>query len=180
MKLKYLLSAGLALALTACALPALATAPEVSRSDFDGATRVQVDAHGVKCGWTDAACPMLGAQWTSAEPQLVMLDVELYNGRATPMTLTLMLDGERVVLPASAIGGYERRVGSGTPQTWRAFACSRGILDAIVAARDVKVRVGTRLGNYDGGVTGSKAGKALQQFAVEVRRQSAAQTVAVK
>src|SRR5690606_31363564 len=73
---------------------------KLAKDDFDGATRVWVDPHGLDCGMT-MVCPLLGARWTSKLPDEAVLEVQVINAYAAIRTVKLNIDGEFIDLQAT-------------------------------------------------------------------------------
>ena len=152
---------------------------KVAKDNFDGATRVWVDPHGLDCGMA-MVCPMLGARWTSNEPADAVLEVEVLNAYAAIEGAKLNVDGEfidLVPLDAEAMTKFKSNVGiaGGAPVTRRStrdYLVPLSLVQKLVAAGDVKLRVLTADGAVDGTLSGgkkpSKAQGALQRFIAKV------------
>lgn len=151
---------------------AAAARAHMATDDFDGATRVWIDPHGLDCGW-QMVCASVGARWTSKAPEAAVVTAELLNEYASVTALHLNIDGTIVELqPTSTPTRFEGRGGArGAPAmrtSGRDFVVPMQMLQDILAANSVKVRVNTSDGFVDGtmadGRRKSKAAAALARF----------------
>lgn len=161
---------------------AYAADAKIATDDFDGATRVWVDPHGLDCGMT-MVCPMLGARWTSRLPNEAVLQVEVINAYAAIQGAKLNIDGEIIdlqPLDAAAATKFSSNVqiAAGAPvsrRSSREYLVSLDLVKRIQSAQSVKVRVVTAEGVVDGTLSGgkkpSKAQGALQRFIGKVPAQ---------
>ena len=156
-----------------------------SVDSFDGATRIEADAYGTECSWT-APCPMIGARWvSSAESGYAVLVVKFSGDYIQIRSIKLNIDGAIVDLPAgnsqtifTIIGGSPVIPGiiagvPGTRTSVRDFLIPLSMIDQILAAQSVKIRVDTETGIVDSIFSGGKrkvnrAYETLQEFAATV------------
>ena len=161
---------------------AYAADAKIATDDFDGATRVWVDPHGLDCGMT-MVCPMVGARWSSNQPGDAVLEIEVLNAYAAIEGAKLNIDGEFIdlaPLDAASLTKFRSNVATaaGAPVSRRSsrdYLVPLSLVQKIVAAGDVKLRVLTAEGVVDGALSGgkrpSKAQGALQRFIAKVPAQ---------
>lgn len=147
--------------------------------DFDGATRVWVDPHGMSCGWTDL-CYSVGAEWNSKRPDVAILVVE-FMGAYTPVKAAAFnIDGELVPLApphgqtafgqgiAFTPGTYNPALAAGGRTSTQGFDIPLPVLQRVLSAKVVKMRIIIAEGNVDARMIdseeASKAYRALQRF----------------
>lgn len=158
---------------------AYAADAKIATDDFDGATRVWVDPHGLDCGM-QMVCPTVGARWTSSQPGDAVLEVQVVNAYAAIEGAKLNIDGEFIdlaPLDAAAMTRFKSNVeiAGGAPvmrRSTRDYLVPLALVQKIIAAGDVKLRVLTADGAVDGRLSGgkkpSKALGALQRFVAKV------------
>lgn len=160
------------LLLLAAAAPSLASDAKMKTDDFDGATRVWVDPHGLNCGMT-MICASLGARWTDKEPDAAVLAVEVINTYSAVTGVTLNIDGSFLDLkPLDETTRYSHNGGAPgvAPVRYSSkdYLIPLELVGVILAAKGVKVRVSTADGFIDGtlidGRKDSKAAGALGRF----------------
>lgn len=158
--------------LVAASTPALASDAKIKTDDFDGATRVWVDPHGLECGMT-MICPSLGAQWKSTKPDMAVLNVQLINTYAAITGVKLNVDGSFIdLLPTDDPTRFTNNGGAAGVATVRYsskdYLVPLELVEKLLAAKDVKMRVLTADGFVDGNLIGgkksSKAAGALSRF----------------
>jgi len=94
--MKYLITIGLALALSACGTTVGHAAREKT-STFDGSRSVWIDAHGTNCGMS-MVCDGVGAEWLSTAKDLALLDIEFYGDYRNITGAELNIDGQIIQL----------------------------------------------------------------------------------
>jgi hypothetical protein len=160
-----------------------------SISTFDGARVVSIDPHGTNCGMS-MVCSLLGAQWSSNQPDRVQLVVSTMGEYASIQMAGLNIDGTIIPLADSAQLTQYTQSMSQTPETYnvaaaqlgrtstRSFIAPLALVDRILAARSVKMRVQTDGVTIDSiifeGDKDSKAHHALERFIAQVRSAPAA------
>lgn len=179
-----------ALALAAAVLTGVTHASDarVSIDDFDGTTRVRVNPHGMSCAWSEP-CFLVGADWNSKRPDVAILVVE-FMGAYTPIkAAALNIDGEVVPLsPPHQLTDYGQGIVF-TPGTYNPALAQAGrtstqgfdvplaVLQRVLAARTVKMRIIVAQGNIDARLIDSdktsKAYGALQRFWAKVPHSTA-------
>lgn len=172
----------LLLAMLLVAGSAYAADAKIATDDFDGATRVWIDPHGLDCGMS-MVCPMLGARWTSRQPNEAVLQVEVINAYAAIQGAKLNIDGELIELQPLDSGAATKfssnvDIAAGAPvarRSARDYLVPLALLNRLQAAQSVKVRVATADGVVDGTFSGgkkpTKAAGALQRFMAKVPAQ---------
>ena len=140
---------------------------------FDNARRVSVDPHGLQCGMS-MVCGGLGAQWTSADPENVIVLVNIFNDYRAITGAALDIDGEKVALGDNqALTTFRAPTpGSAMRESRKAFNVPLTIVRRIPSANRVWVRIYTTDGYIDGAVIDgdrdSKAFHALKRFIASV------------
>lgn len=151
---------------------AAAAKANMATDDFDGATRVWIDPHGLDCGW-QMVCASVGVRWTNKAPEAAVVTIELLNDYASVTALHINIDGTIVELqPLATPTRFEGRGGArGVPAmrvSSREFMVQMQMLRDVLAANNVKVRISTSDGFIDGtladGRRKSKAAAALARF----------------
>lgn len=143
------------------------TAPTVYRSGFDnGARTVEIDPHGNAC--TSVECTGLGAQWSQARPDQVILLVHVFYQIVGISAAEINIDGTVTVLtPTLTPTQFDTSVRYAESST-KGFVVPIGIVRRIVTARRVWIRVHTTKGYIEDAVidgsTDSKAYHALKRF----------------
>lgn len=168
---------------------AYAAKVSITTDQFDGATRIEADPYGTECGWSDL-CPMIGARWVSGgNSENAVLIVKLLGNYISITDIKLNIDGQVVELTAfdphtkfSTIGGTETVPGimrgiPGIRTSVRDFLIPLHVIDRMLSAQSVKVRMGTDKGLVDSIFSGGKrkvnrGRESLKEFAaaVSVRR----------
>lgn len=160
------------LLLATTVVPALASNAKIKTDDFDGATRVWVDPHGLNCGMT-MICASLGARWTSKEPDAAVLAVEVINTYSAVTGVKLNIDGSFLDLqPLNEPTRFSHNGGAPgvapVRYSTKDYLIPLEMVGVLLAAKDVKVRVSTADGFIDGtlidGKKDSKAAGALGRF----------------
>lgn len=146
------------------------SAPQVSRSGFDGARVVSIQAHGLAC--RDMLCPGLGAEWNSRRPDMAVLSVHLFNAYAPITGAELSIGGRPAVRLHDPIMPTGLSYSGGMRQSSQAFAVPMALVREIAASDRAWLRVLTTSGAVeeaivDGG-TDSKALHALRRFVGQV------------
>jgi hypothetical protein len=162
----------LLLLFTTVAFPAFASDAKIKTDEFDGATRVWIDPHGLNCGM-NMICPLLGARWTSKAPGAAVLAVEVVNTYSAITGVRLNIDGSFLDLqPIDEPTRFKNNGGAPgvapVRYSTKDYLIPLELVEAILAAKDVKVRVSTADGFVDGALIGgkknSKAAGALGRF----------------
>lgn len=155
-----------------------ASNPTVTQSKFDGATHVSIADHGGSCGWS-IVCAGLGAQWDGAKPDVVLLEVVLYNDIKAIESFALNIDGEVIELK-NAVNMTEfdqTSNGSYYKESAKYFATDLSTVEKLVAAKRVAFRLHTSGGYIEGMLTDpelkrpqTKATLAMQRLLAEISR----------
>ena len=158
--------------------------PKIAKDDFDGATRVWITPHGLDCGGA-MSCFALGARWTSNEKDAAVLELQTLNvGYVGVEGIKLNIDGQMVELKPFGETKYNSPDSGLSPQlremlrtSTRDFLMPLELVQVVLDAKSVKVRVMTRDGFIDGTLSGgkkpSKAAGALSRFIAKVPYQPA-------
>ena len=169
---------GVRLLLAGCAVIALAgcasttgRAPQEVRSGFDGAREVSIGGHGNAC--RAVVCTGLGAQWSSARPEVAVLSVYVFN-EIRGITGAQLSIGDQAALQLAALPGLTNfgAPAPGLRQSRQDFAVPLSTVRQIAGADRAWLRVRTTNGYIedaiiDGG-TDSKAVHALRRFLAQV------------
>lgn len=148
-------------------------APRVAKSGFDNARTVSIDVHGnVPTSMTNIIGTGLGAQWSEARPDQVILMVAVLNDYTGIVGAELNIDGEKLSLTKAGTVTEMTSLGS-YRQSTNAFITSVGVAEKIVKSQRTWLRVQTPTGTMENavidGAKDSKAYHALKRFLVEVR-----------
>lgn len=155
---------------------AFAADAKMQVDEFDGATRVWVDPHGMDCGWA-MVCASLGARWSSAEQDAAVLRVELVNTYSSITGITLNIDGQLVELqPLGDMTKFRNTgyvAGASTVRlSSKDYLVPLDLVRRLIEAKSVKARVSTDDGFVDavmsGGKKPTKARGALERFWAKV------------
>lgn len=183
--MKHLIVAVAALVLMACG----ATVGQNARSDvskFDGSRNVWIDQHGTNCGMS-MTCSDVGAAWTSADPNHVVLRIGTMGAYESISAAALNIDGRIITLqPVEAFTHLGHAGGVASYDTYspanqealrtseRGFLVPMEIIREILASKSVKLRVQTSEMTIDSvvidGSKDSKAFYALQRFMLKVQQ----------
>lgn len=155
--------------------------PKIAKDDFDGATRVWIAPHGLDCGGT-MSCFSIGARWTSNEKDAAVLELQTLNvGYVGVEGVKLNIDGQVLDLKPLGETKYNKPDTSLPPRLWemlrtstRDFLIPLELVQVMLDAKSVKVRVITRDGFIDGTLRGGKSRKAegaLSRFIAKVPHQ---------
>lgn len=172
MKKNYLIA--VAVALLAMPGVALAAKAKTAVDEFDGAQRVWIDPHGLECG-SSMVCPLFGARWTSKRQDEAVLEVEVINAYASIQGVKLNMDGEFLDLAPLNASTPTKLSNNGfvagaqtTRSSSRDYLISLELVQQILAAKSVKVRITTADGFIDATLSGGKKPTlgfgALQRF----------------
>lgn len=160
----------LALVISACATTS-GTDPVVGYSGFDDAKTVSIRPHGNAC--SAMVCTGLGAQWNSAEPDSAVLIVHVFNEYAAISGAELNIDGAKVDLSVAQMVTDFSSPGSGMRESSKGFVVPLSVVDRVLAAKRVWLRVHTPTGYIEDAVIDgpkdSKAYHALSRFMRAVR-----------
>ncbi|HDY91838.1 MAG TPA: hypothetical protein ENH67_09220 [Pseudoalteromonas sp.] len=164
---KTLITLSFALLLTACSNKS-GLSPTVSTSGFDNAKIVTITPHG------NASDSMIatgiGAQWSSATPDLVLLQVAIFNDISAITGAELNIDGNKIKLYATK--GITDFNSSSVKQSIKSFSTKLSVVRDIVNSEKTWVRVSTPTGSMENaiidGETDSKAFYALQRFLLAI------------
>lgn len=166
------IAAAVVVALAGCA-NTTGTGPTESVSGFDGARVVNINGHAAAC--RNMLCPGLGAQWSSARPESVIVTVHLFN-EWRPITSAKVNVGGRTVELKPLAGAITTFSKPGDPirQSNRDFSASLALVRELAADGRSWLRVGTPDGYIEDaiidGPTDSKALHALRRFLAQVDR----------
>lgn len=165
--MKKLLAAGLlSLGLVGCATTS-GLAPKVTTSGFDGSKRVSIEGHGVACD--QMACPLIGAIWSSNNPNLVGLKISVINTIVSINSVDLNIDGEIIKLKENTLTDFS----TGTLlESSKVFVTDLSVVDKIINSKKAWIRVNTSKGLIENpiidGTKDSKAYHALKRFKNQV------------
>lgn len=178
----------LAIALLLVAGVAQAGSVKTKTDDFDGTQHLWIDEYGLRC--EGVLCFSLGADWNSQRPDTVILVAQFMGTHTDLKAMAFNIDGELVPLAApNGITDYGQAI-SFTPMTYnaalaksgrtstRGFDIPRALLDRVLAAKSVKVRLIIDEGNIDGRLIDNgkptKAFRNLQELAEKLPAEQAA------
>lgn len=147
--------------------------PVVDHSGFDDAKTVTISPHGNDCD--SMVCTGIGAQWSEAHPNTVILIVNVFNDTTAVIDAKLNIDGELIELSktrgvtdlevSGTAGIYVRRSSKG-------FVTSTETVRKILDSKRTWLRVSTPTGYLEDpvidGSADSKAYHALKRFMAEV------------
>ena len=146
--------------------------PEVSKSGFDGATVVDVAPHGNQCL---NLCTTLGAQWSSARPDMASLRVGIYDPSKfyAIRGAQVRIGGDVITLkpePGTAQFEVDRAGAARDSNRW--FAVPLDLVRRIAASDDAWIRLSTNAGTVDDAIIDngkdSKALNALKRFLAKI------------
>jgi hypothetical protein len=163
---KILAASLLCLGLVGCATTT-GSAPKVSSSGFDGSKRVFIDGHSVACD--QMACPLIGAIWSSNNPNLVGLKISVINTIVSINSVDLNIDGEIIKLRENTLTDFS----TGTLlESSKVFVSDFSVVDKIINSKRAWIRVNTSKGLIENpiidGTKDSKAYHALKRFKDQV------------
>lgn len=168
--MKVLFVMVLAFIISGCATTS-GTDPVAGYSGFDNAKTVSIPPHGNAC--SSMVCTGLGAQWNSSSPDSAILIVQVFNEYAAISRAELNIDGEKVSLsPAQTVTDFSSP-GSVMRESSRGFGISFSVIEKILSAKRVWLRVHTPTGYIEDpvidGEKDSKAYHALSRFVTAVK-----------
>lgn len=154
---KLLIAVGLSLA---CAMPAQAffkAKAETVIDDFDGSKTVQIRSGALDC--TKALlCPMIGFGWVSTVPDKFAIRAEMLDAFTKQYfnieKLQISVDGNIQTFEGHNMTSYNHD--SYSTVSSRLFILPTEYLDVLKNSQNVKIRLVTDRGNYDGAFTGGK------------------------
>ncbi|MBR9806014.1 MAG: hypothetical protein GYB49_02170 [Alphaproteobacteria bacterium] len=156
---------------TACATTTGLDA-KTTYSGFDDAAIVNIQPHGLGC---DGAfiCLSLGAEWQQAEPEQVLMLVQI-TGKTQGITgAALNIDGQKINLAEASTATEFERVAGAIETSTQVFVAPVEVIDEILAAKRVWIRVNTTSGFMEDyiidGDKDSKAYHALKRFSSEMK-----------
>lgn len=174
----------LASALLMATIPAQAffqPKPKTTTDDFDGSTRVSMTEAALGCKALELHCPRLGYSWSSNTPDQLYVHVVLsdsftksyFNIRQMQMNV----NGDIRTFDATGLTDFVRD--STSTQSWQSFALPIEYRDVFKNEKNVKIRIVTDKGPYDGVYSGGKkpsyAEKFYQLFEEELSKQNISQ-----
>lgn len=133
--------------------------PTQSTSGFDGARRVQVAGHGAAC--SGFVCSGLGASWTSARPDRVLLTVHVFNETCSITSARVRVGADVVDLGAPSGLTRFSRLGSATRESVQTFDVPLELVRRLASSDSAWLRVGTSVGRMEDRLDGSRASAAL-------------------
>ncbi len=146
--------------------------PDVSRSGFDGARKVNIDPHSNACEWS--ACTGLGAQWSSATPAHAILIVSIIGEINAILGAKLSVDGKEYDLTVLMPSTTFNEPGAVAKESRKAFAVPLDLIRKITTSQRTWLRVLTPEGHIENAVidgqTDSKAYHALKRFLIAVNQ----------
>ncbi len=163
-----ILSALAALLLTSCGTTT-GLSPKTSRSGFDNARVVSIAPHGNRGGWGVVGTG-IGAQWSEAHKDDVILIIAVYDSAYTGITgAELNIDGEKLALtPTAYVTDMESIAGDMIKKSTQPFVTKLDTVEKIIKSKRTWLRVSTPTGTLEDavidGATDSKAYHALKRF----------------
>lgn len=157
-----------ALTLSGCANTSVQK-PSVTQSGFDGGRVVDVDAHGNAC--SSMVCTGLGAQWSSAQPDIAFLKVIIFNEIKGITGAKINIDGKFYdTKPAAQANQFEHHGPMATSEM--TFIVPIDVIRKITTSKRTWLRVSTTDGYLEDpvidGQKDSKAYYVLKKFIAEV------------
>lgn len=155
---KLLIAVGLSLA---CAMPAQAffkAKAETVVDDFDGSKLVKIRTGGLDCAAKQVLCPMIGFAWFPDKPDSLYIRTDMYDmylrNYYNIKKLQISVDGDIRSFDAIATTDYySDTVGTTSTQL---FPVPAEYIDILKTNKNIKIRLVTDRGNYDGAFTGGK------------------------
>lgn len=168
--MKMLFIVALVFIVSGCATTS-GTNPIVGYSGFDNAKTVSINPHGNAC--SSMVCTGLGAQWNSSKPDLAILIIQVFNEYAAISRAELNIDGEQIALSSvQAVTGFSSP-SSAMRESSKGFGVSFSVIEQILSAKRVWLRVHTPTGYIEDpvidGEKDSKAYHALSRFVTAVK-----------
>lgn len=148
------------------------TNPEVSYSGFDNARIVRIMPHAAAC--KEMVCTGVGADWSSADPESVMLVIAVFGEYAAITGARLNIDGRQVELkPSKSLTDFDHLDYTHREST-KGFIADLDLVRQILNSKRSWLRVSTVTGYIDNFIVAdgkdSKAFHALKRFIDEVDR----------
>ena len=168
--MRILFVVALVLVFSGCATTS-GTNPIVEYSGFDNAKTVSINPHGNAC--SSMVCTGLGAQWNSSNPDSAILIVQVFNEYAAISRAELNIDGKKVTLSSAQNVTDFSSPGSTMRESSKGFGVSLSVIEQILSAKRVWLRVHTPTGYIEDpvidGEKDSKAFHALSRFVTAVQ-----------
>lgn len=148
----------------------------IKRSGFDNSAVVDMPVHGTRCGSLTKKCLGIGAQWTSASPDRVILTPSIYMEYAGIVGAKLSID-DKIVDLGQPIGvtDMSKPGASALLMSTGSFATSYETVRQMAYARKVWIRLTTPTGTVEDslidGDSDSKAIYAMRRFVESVELQ---------
>lgn len=169
MKYTFLISI-LTVLLAACSTTS-GTNPVVGHGGFDNARTVTISPHGNAC--SSMICTGLGAQWNSKNPNSAILIVQVFNEYAAISGAELNIDGRKITLSSAQTVTDFSSPGAAMRESSKGFSTSFSVIEEILSAKRVWLRVQTPTGYIEDAVIDekkdSKAYHALSRFVTAVK-----------
>lgn len=159
----------LLLAITTTAIISLSTtahaflSPKVitKKDDFDGSTIVHAEETGLLCsGNWFAPCPLIGFGYMTNHPEHFVLSAQMMDSTTKNYyninKIAINIDGEIKTFDAISTTKFEHSSLTNTYLSTQTFALPLAYLDELNNGKDIKVRVSTDKGNFDGAFKGGK------------------------
>src|SRR5438552_1948020 len=152
--------ASLSLLLTSCGTTT-GLSPTVAHSGFDNARVVSIAPHGNRGGW-GVVGRGIGAQWSEAHKDDVILIIAVYDSAYTGITgAELNIDGEKITLtPTATVTAMETTV-PGLRESTKGFLTTLDTVEKIIKSKRTWLRLQTPTGTLEDavidGATDSKA-----------------------
>jgi hypothetical protein len=145
--------------------------PVIGYSGFDNAKTVSINPHGNAC--SSMVCTGLGAQWNSSNPDAAILIVQVFNEYAAISRAELNIDGKKVSLSSAQTITDFSSSGSAMRESSKGFGIPLSVVEKILSAKRVWLRVHTPTGYIEDpvidGEKDSKAYHALSRFVAAVK-----------
>ncbi|MCP3129259.1 hypothetical protein [Shewanella sp. KJ2020] len=168
--MRMLFVIALAFVISGCATTS-GTNPIIGYSGFDNAKTVSIDPHGNAC--SSMVCTGLGAQWNSSNPDSAILIVQVFNEYAAISQAELIIDGNKVTLSSAQTVTDFSYPGSAIRESSKGFGIPFSVIEQILSAKRVWLRVHTPTGYIEDpvidGEKDSKAYHALSRFVTAVK-----------
>ena len=161
------------LALTACGTTQVLK-PVEKYSDFDNRRTVYLPPHGnIPNSYTDMFISGIGAFWSDASPDILILDINIFNQWTEITEANLNIDGEIIALQKIS-GKTHLTDGGGVKKSNQTFHSNLQTIESIINSKKTWLQVYTSDGIFEHGVINgekdSKAYNALKGFLMTVKK----------
>ncbi|MDO4895001.1 hypothetical protein [Moraxella sp.] len=145
------------------------------KDDFDGSTSVHIAETSLYCGMS-FECPLVGFSWGNNTQQYLGVHIQFIDMFSKNFyninRLSINIDGN--IENFDAIKTTSHQTDSTSYQSLQTFLVPADYIEKLNNGKDIKIRVSTNKGNYDGVFKGgkkpSKAEKFYPSFYTEVKK----------